>query len=278
MMTPDLESAPLAYVRLGDDGFVQAANMAARQLGVAPGMRLGSLLSPAGADPAQLLLDTGGSQRRVRIVKTENAGIWIEDLSEITALSRQLQKHRSRLNRGLGLVEQQATNALGYAELLSVILEEGQVVAPERWGILKSYQSKIVKALQTIREAVAEGPARSRPAKGGEVLVVDAHRDLAELVAELLKTRGYRAISFTEPADALQYARMNAASLGVALVDGAMTIEGTSLAEALGQLDHGLVVAELALDDPETPGGGRRLIKPIDFDELFTLVGKLMGA
>lgn len=304
-LPPETESAPVAFVRADESGVVRQCNRAAVKLGVTPGARLSDILAESGKTTTELT--TGGRRKPVRVTAAEDGGIWIEDLSETNALSREVQKLRRPLSRELRQVSQQATNALGYAELLTVILDEQLGIEPDKQQTLQLYQSEIVKALQAIRETLAAssqtgmsanqgaGHGDSQTAnqtgnqkanqkllrKDGEILIADGHRDLADLIGELLKTRGYKSVSFTKPGAALEYARLNGASIQVALVDETLVDETMksgdgSLAKALAALgatfQPAFHVIPLTAADQGHAGDTGALKKPVDFDELFKAV------
>ncbi len=272
----EIAKAPAGYVVFDEAGCIIACNNAALAMGLQPGMQRNECLTGTG-DACQLI--TTGASKPVRISIIDEKHIWVEDISEVTVLTRQLQKLKRPLNQELRHVNHQATTGLGYAELLSVILDEELGIPPEKQKALQLYQGELVKTLRAIR-AVLSGAGDNEPqgtGKDGEILVTDKQPELAELIAELLKTRGYKSVSFTDAESVMKYLHLNRDKASLALVDDTL-LAGDEPLDAVMQkeFEHLQVIRLSTGAEPENEGR-LHLVKPLDFEALFKAVEGLVG-
>ena len=151
------------------------------------------------------------------------------------------------------------------AELLEVIMTESDTLAADKIRTVRHYQAEIARSLKAILGVIG-GESRSHPR--GTVLVADRHPALAELIEELLRSEGYRVVSFTDAASALKYCRVNSHSIDSAVIDDSLRDDRAgSLIEALTAASPGLGIVRLTENRESADAGA--VAKPLDFQALL---------
>ena len=163
-----------------------------------------------------------------------------------------------------------SSTALGYAELLDVIMEDPTSLAAEQQALVRHYQAEVRQALQSIQEiAVAE--SITSQSKKDAVLLVESHTALNELITELLKSEGYKVTSFLDAQSAIQYFRVNHHAVQAAIIeDDQGNADTLGLPGLLKDIAPALSIITLAADPDSVPGLAIR--KPLDINQLLKLL------
>ena len=192
--------------------------------------------------------------------------LWLQDLSENLALADRLSQQKRPGSLQLRQINQLTITAMGYSELLDVVMSDQKTLSASKLSTVKQYQQEVTRNLRAIQELIA---GTNQPTQGGSILVVEPHEALAELISELLRGAGYRVTTFSDAGSALKYVTLNAQGFGKAIVDKDMTTEGEgSFLDALKMAAPDLPVL-LLTDESEGEGTIR---KPLDFNLLLQAV------
>ncbi len=216
------------------------------------------------------------SEKRCRVSWSEVEGhllLWLNDITAQLALATQRRDETQPYQQKIRLLNQLAITASGYSELLEVVLEDEKLVA-EKASALRQYQSEVSRNLAEMLDTIRgdeHGSTRS-----GTVVIADAHQDLANLIAELLRTEGYRTECFTDASSVLHYLKVNGEGVSSVVIDEELKVDDKPLTQAVGQLRPGVEVIVLSGD--ENAGSQGKIAKPVDFKVLLRTVQELGSA
>lgn len=275
-----LESAPLALLLVESDGNISRCNRAASDYGFTTGETLGAFIPSLQVPVVDLLLH--GDAQSSHLFRFRHAEkrfslhvqpigktcyVWLKDLTAPMALAEQLRYHKQPDQKRTRQIRHQVVTALGYAELLDVIMDDNQVLSAEKMAAVRRYQAEITNALNRMQRVIADQAPDEHD--GLSVIVVDAHQDLTELLTELLRTEGFKVTGFTDAASALKYCALNKGSVHRAIVDENLLDDNNMpLPVSLKALMPDTQVVVLSSNN-ETPGAIR---KPVDFQQLLQVM------
>lgn len=191
--------------------------------------------------------------------------LWIQDISEHLALAEQLRQVKKPESMQFRQINQLIVTAMGYSELLDVVMSDDEALSADKLSTVKEYQLEITRNLRAIQDLI---DGKEKPQRKGTILVIEQHETLAELISELLRGEGYKTTAFSDAVSGLKFATMNAQSLQMAIVDETMTSDDGSLLDALRLAAPELPVLRLT-DEGEGEGTIR---KPLDFNRLLQAV------
>ena len=302
-LDPGIELAPIAHIVIDDQLMIQAANQEARHWRMLAGTNL-SLFLPidditslkaniAGAvDPFELDLRIRNEsmEKPVQVKGIPGEGtccLWFFDLSEVSALSHQIRRLKQPVSRVLRQVNHLAATGLAYSEFVDVMVTDNQVLSPEKLSIAAEYQREILEAFRHIQALVAADPKTSPPSidksSRASILVVDQHRERTEVISELLKSRGYRVVSFHDAQSALEYCGINGNQVATAIIDEELGA-GSQLLQRLGEISARINIVTLVTGDKNTSEESvaasfaieseTKVTKPIDFEELLKAIDR----
>ena len=198
-----------------------------------------------------------------------DAGIycWLTDMSEQLALAERLRVLQNPAGKQLRQIKYKAATAIGYAELLEVIMSEDGALSPDQIGIVRQYHSEVKTSLQRIQQiAINESAAGIMPKRS--ILLIEDHEPLNEVITELLKSEGYKVTSFLDSRSALQYFGVNRYSINTAIVAETINRKDVkSLSHALREMAPKLSIITLSTNPSEAPQPAIR--KPLDFEQLL---------
>lgn len=280
----DIRNLPIGMAIMDASGQLVKSNAAAEALGLALGDSLPALFDQS-AEQLRLLcrqelatlaqLKRPGLDKPCRIsgfLAGAHYGFWVEDLSTVQALSRQAQALQGPERQSRRLIAQHAATGLGLAELLGVILAEDLGLTEARQAALRGYHADLMQALGAI-QALADGgvpPARgsAQEASAGacRALVVDADSSLAELLAELLDSHGYKATPLTGFEAATQFCALHQRQLSLALIDESLASREGQTLVAWMQAQHPHI---RLLTLTQGQAGEASVQKPVDFNQLL---------
>lgn len=298
-----LELAPIAVLTVNTSGKVTYANSLARTwLNAEPGRGLltqcrgqlreaFSALLAAGEGTREAQLETEGKTRAVSITvhRDERAGghaVFMTDISEKTALSRQL---RGTQEPGKRLIHQ-LSNAhgamLGYAELIEVMLDEDATLDGERLNVVRRYHKELRRAQQTVDRLLKQARhGGKRPETGAvplnrrQVVIINDDPTAAEYLTELIRSLQHRVTTFTEPAKAKAYLKEQGEHIDLVVIDiDRSGTSGTDLARRLHKTHDRLPVLVCSAAE-FTPGDDEPLYrceKPLDINDLIQIVTELV--
>ena len=281
-LDPTLYSAPVSLVLLDDDDSVLAVNKAASRLGISPQSTLSSyfeevsepFLEHIKQQPAShlYLFKHQAREKKLTLVTNESDKglyVWLLDNTENIALAAKLRQLIDPNSRLLRQINHQVTTAVGYAELLDVILAGNQVLSAEKLSIIQNYQREVTTSLATIRDLSGNDTQSNRKkSQSDTILVVDSHQALLEVISELLKSEGYRVAGFTDAMSAIKYYTVNKHKVEKAVIDEAMRDgEQRSLIQALSEISPELSIIPLSAE--EHPSNSNAVRKPLDYQLLL---------
>ncbi|MCB1692496.1 MAG: response regulator [Pseudomonadales bacterium] len=298
-----LEGAPIGIVALDSEGRVVSANHAARvMLSCDQGEpfvryihqdsreRFDRLVAePRSSVELQLALDVGTKFAEVTCIPVETGDtvLFIADVSEKVALSRQLMSTRLPSRRLLHALQTANTTMGGYHELIGVMLEEEAVVAGERLTVIKRYHKEILRSLETVdrllkmeRLGGKRPDATTIPLNRKQVVVIDDETAIAEFIAELMRGMRHKVTTFADAGEALAFCIENGPDLHLVIVDHRMPVlSGTEFIERL-HARHKTLPVILCTDDASLSSNAEDLTylchKPLDINELTRMVGELI--
>ncbi len=197
--------------------------------------------------------------------------LWLVDRSEQLALGEQLRQLKRPENSIKRQMQQQIVTAMGYSELLEVVMGDCAVLSPEQVSSVQHYQGEIARNLHNL-SSLLEGK-RAAPAGKGTVLVAERHRALAELISELLRTEGYRVVVFSEGSAALEYYAVDGDSVDILLVDDQLLApDGQRLIDTMMQSAPALrcfLLSDRPGETVQRQDGTQVIGKPVDFNRLL---------
>jgi CheY-like chemotaxis protein len=191
--------------------------------------------------------------------------LWLQDISEHLALAEQLRQVKKPESMQFRQINQLIVTAMGYSELLDVVMSDDEALSADKLSTVKQYQLEITRNLRAIQDLIDD---KEKPQRRGSILVIEQHETLAELISELLRGEGYKTTAFSDAGSALKFATMNAHILQLAIVDETMSSDDGSLLDALKMAAPELPVLRLT-DEGEGKGTIR---KPLDFNQLLRAV------
>ncbi len=192
--------------------------------------------------------------------------LWLQDISENLSLADQLRQVRKPESMQFRQINQLVITAMGYSELLDVVMSDEEMLSAEKLSTVKQYQMEITRNLRAIQDLI---DGKEKSVQKGNVLVVEQHETLAELISELLRGEGYKVTTFSDAESGLKYAKLNGPGIQVAIIDELMNTESSeSLPDALKKVAPELSILRLT-DRGEGEGTIR---KPLDFNRLLEAV------
>ena len=277
-----IRMAPVAVIRLTEDDRVAATNQSAVALGLTTGLCLNECISGIEESFYQLItremsprtwaFRLGDRDKRFRVAPARQADglyLWLQDQTELAGLAEKLRKQSSPESRLLRQVNHQAVTAMGYTELLDVITDDHEMISGDKLSAVRQYLKDISGALRVIQQVASRENTHSIDSQS-TVLVVDGHAALSELISELLRAEGYKAVSFSDPASALKYFTVNHHAVQKAVIDESLKAQSSSLITELRTVSPDLNI--VTLTDRENSAVPHSVMKPLDFQLLLRAV------
>ncbi|MBT4163134.1 MAG: response regulator [Gammaproteobacteria bacterium] len=278
-----LQNAPIALIAIGDDDVIVDANLQAIEAGLTVGESMKKYQPDLGApfreavehqrDTESWLFRFDDSEKRYRITSITNDTIlycWLQDLSEQVALAEKVKQLKDPGSKRLRRINHQATTALGYAELLEVIMDDHEMLTAEKLSAVKQYQSEVANSLKMIQQ-IAQQEKEGKAVASSSILVAESHEALSELITELLRAEGYRVACFSDGQSALKYYSVNREAISKAIIDENLKGEGNlPLVMALRDMAPDLEIVTLTAD--ASASSRDRILKPVDFQLLLKAV------
>lgn len=274
-----LKSAPIALVLLDTQDEILNLNQVAVRMGLQTGRTLASFIDGLNGafcehvlnqpDSSVYSLRSVKSEKRCRaITQSEPEGlyVWLVDITEQLALGEQLRQLKQPGTRKFRQVNQLTVTAVGYAELLDVIMADNDALSAKKLATVKQYQAEVTKNLMAIQR-ILDG--ETGPVRQGSVLVADQHLALAELITELLRSEGYKVASFSDASSALKYYQVNESSIDKAVIDEDLKDQqGVTLIALLKEIAPALNIVTLS----EGAASKGSVQKPLDFQMLLQAI------
>lgn len=274
-----LESAPVALVLLDTQDEILNLNQAAVRMGLQSGRTLASFIDGLNGpfcehvlnqpDSSVYSLRSAKSEKRCRAVtqrETEGLYVWFLDITEQLALGEQVRQLKQPGARKLRQVNHLTVTAVGYAELLDVIMADNDALSAEKLATVRQYQTEVTKNLMAIQR-ILDGETGT--VHQGSVLVADQHHALAELITELLRSEGYKVASFSDASSALKYYQVNESSIHKAVIDEDLKDpQGVTLIALLREITPALNIVTLS----EGAASKGSVQKPLDFQMLLQAI------
>lgn len=275
-----LQYAPMPLLIVNDEDIITTLNDSASVMGFRAGALVGDYLNGMSEPFCEYLryqpasnvyrFQFEGSEKPCKVTPIQFAELhclWLQDISENLALADQLRQVKKPESMQFRQINQLIVTAMGYSELLDVVMSDNEGLSTEKMSTVKQYQLEITRNLRAIQDLI---DGNQGVEKNGSILVIEQHETLAELISELLRAEGYKVTAFSDAQSGLKFATMNAASLQIAIVDEA-------IADKEGE---GSLLDALELAAPELPilrltdqGEGQGTIrKPLDFNRLIQAV------
>ena len=282
-LPPELKAAPIPLIVIGRGDLIVAANTAAISMGFAEGDAVKRYLFleekdfaavVAAASTTKLWHFTFKDSEKLCHLSTSQAEsgtyCWLRDMSEQLAVTERLRLLKGPGDKQLRLINHQSATALGYAELLDVIMDDPGALSPDQLALVRQYQLEVRNSLQRIQQIAVEENATGKPAKRS-ILLVEGHAALNELITELLKSEGYKVTSFLDASSALQYFRVNHHSVQTAIVgETSSRADSNSLSNALKEMAPALSVITVSTN-PDS-ASGLAIGKPLDLRQLLQVL------
>ncbi len=298
-----LAAAPVGVVGIDGQGAIDWVNDAAFELiGCIMGRQIVEYIHPDATSRFEQLSEIPGDTAELHLkghngtkvasvvsVLTEERRqfFFFTDVSEKNALSRQLRATQEPSKKLLHQLHTANTTMIGYAELISVMLDEEESLDGERLTVVRRYHKEITRCQQTIDRLlkVARHGGR-RPDAGAtvpinrrHVVVIDDESEVAEYVTELMKGLQHRVTTFTDGDEAASFLKKNAESIDLVITDYNMpSVTGLDLAAQVHAVRESLPILicpeqELSLSDEEQLF---QCQKPLDINELIQIVTELV--
>lgn len=275
-----LQYAPMPLLIVDGEDIITALNDAALAMGFAAGNLVADYVDgltepfceyiryqPASAVYRFRFQDSEKPCKVSPITFAEMNCLWIQDMAENLALADQLRQIKQPAALQSRQINQLVVTAMGYSELLDVVMNDSDAMTADKAATVKQYQGEISRNLRAIQQLLDGKETQERR---GNVLVVEKHETLAELISELLRGEGYKVTAFSDPGSSLKFLAMNLHSLQFAIVDDEMT----STEGERSMLDEVTLVAPelsvLRLTNQSDLEGSIR--KPLDFKQLLAAV------
>ena len=205
LLAVEIEEAPTAYLVVGQATRIVALNRVARQIGIEGGTRLTQYVAE---DDVEKLLSALESQETISthmlfaqsekhvmlcvIKKDAEVGVWLTDMTALGAMAEKVHGLKNPQTKQIRQVHQHMVSALSYVELLDVILDEEDSLSSEKLISVKQYQRNVLNHLKIMQRTLSGEPVSTQERGKSQILVVEMHKDLADLIVELLKSEGTR--------------------------------------------------------------------------------------
>jgi CheY-like chemotaxis protein len=281
-----MRAAPTALIELDGSDQIIWCNDSAIAMGFENGKPVREYCSPAeeplteyarGQPPSHLYqFRFPGSEKRCHVkvhsevqpeVQTEKKPtyLWVIDISESLIMADRMRRVKTPDAKRNRQLSQLSATALGYAELLDVVMSDAADLSIDKIDTVRKYQLEISRCLRGINK-ILQGEAQKPPS--GSVLVAERHQALKELVSELLKAEGYKVHDFSDVEAALEYCRLNAESIEKAVIDETLKDdEGCTLIDRIKEILPQISIVALVESESGISAGGVR--KPLDFQVLL---------
>ncbi len=275
-----LQYAPMPLLIVNDEDIITTLNDSASVMGFRSGDLVADYLNGMSEafceyiryQPASTIyrFQFEGSEKPCKVTPIQFAELnclWLQDISENLALADQLRQVKKPESMQFRQINQLIVTAMGYSELLDVVMSDEEGLSSDKMATVKQYQLEITRNLRAIQDLI---DGKDEVERKGSILVIEQHETLAELISELLRGEGYKVTAFSDASSGLKFATMNAASLQIAIVDETIANEDGegSLLDALKLAAPELPVLRLT-DQGEGEGTIR---KPLDFNRLIQAV------
>ncbi|WP_326542436.1 PAS domain-containing protein [Pseudorhodoferax sp.] len=230
----------------------------------------------ADGTPVAVRVDAEGRQALLS-VRDQGIGIAPDQLARVFDLFYQCRPASERGHGGLGI-------GLSLVEQLTLL--HGGTVQAHSAGLGQGSSFVVRLPLAAQAASPPDAPAASGPARPGRVLVVDDHRDGADMLAEFLRLAGYAVATAYDGVEGL--ARAQEFRPDIAVLDlGMPRLDGYGLCQALRATAWGQHIAVLAmsgwgqasdLQRTRDCGFDAHLVKPIDPEALIERMEALRSA
>ena len=207
---------------------------------------------------------------------------WIQDRSVLSALQTQLRQTRSPQRQLLKQLRQISTTALGYGELIDMILDDDEALTKTAHQNIRRHHKQLMQQLLALTGIANDGDTKpnhdsvTRAANTrAHILVVDDEVAVSRVLTELLLAKGYKVTSFSSANNAMKAVRVNPHIFSLAIVDHHMPgIDGVALAEQLHQVRLPVILCTASDQVPSTDAIQRIVHKPIDIHQLNQVVAE----
>jgi CheY-like chemotaxis protein len=280
-----IQGSPVALVVVNGDDEILAVNNCADNWGLTPGMVMTDCVSGLResftetvrfqSETATYQLRLSAREKRIKVTlhqTDEGFYAWLFDISEQLALAEQIRRLKLPDNKSLRQINQYAISALGYAELLDVIMDDSEVISGDKLAAVIQYQKELSNNLKQIQQLADREKLTADKVKPirASVLVADGHKAITELITELLQTEGYKVVSFSDAYSVLKYFAVNGDTINKAVIDEKLTGHANvPLIDLLRQSSPDLPI--ISLTDQETRAVNS-VQKPLDFHSLLSAI------
>lgn len=235
----------------------------------------------------ELMINTGnGSSTSVHLTLhkyREFMVVWLNNLSELKALSVQIKEQKLPLRKFMHDMGNSLTGAAGYSDLISMLLSNVSLVSGDKLASLKKYHGEIVKSLHKSQELIKETSwqeLKAEESKNKNIMVVDDEPSIASLLTELMRQDNHNVQTFSDSREALAYFLEHAPSIDLVISDHFMPgLSGIEMATEMLACRKELQILLCTGDGRiiEQQAGGELNIKhfirkPIDIAELLNMV------
>ena len=327
-----LESAPFGYIYLNEDLAVVFVNQYARRLvHCEPGALIVDFLHPdvrqqfdslvVNRNPdqsveLQLLLDIGSKTIQAACSSNKAGGIdlFVQDISESKVLGRQLQESSKPARKFVQDLSNTLSSAIGYSELLTMMLSEEEMFAGEKLAAIRRYQRAVSEGLASAdtlirqersrknRMQMAQGPDQVLQAYNGtdnsgassknttslnsrHIVIVDDEPSIANFLGELMRSSHHKATVFTESSVAYEYLVDHSDKVDLLILDQVMPgMTGIDLATKLHATNIEIPVVLCTADHDLIERQSQHSLnirhaisKPIDIRELTDLISSVLA-
>ena len=301
-----IDTLPLSVLCLDANGVITQLNECARnQLHLACSDTLRSHIHSDSekqfldvmANPSteiQIQLIDASNSHWVQMSQQSSGGttyVFLRDIAELLALSTQLRASKRPEKRLVHDLYNALTATMGYAELISMMLDEHNVISGERLEAIQRYQREVYIGLQKAdlllrnqKEGGIIHDSTAVPIKRKHIMVVDDEPSITEFLSELMRAKHYKVTSFTDSSEALSYFKSHANEVDLVIMDQIMPqISGMSLAAELLSYNTSLPIVlctgDHALIEGQTEGKlqiKHFVRKPIDINVLSEMVSDII--
>lgn len=189
-----LEFAPFGYIYLNDELQVQFSNRYAQKLmHCKVGSNILELLHPDSREnfdelialgnpdiskELQLLLDIGTKEIQAFSAKNKSGGLdlFIQNISETKVLGRQLQENSKPARKFVHDISNALASTIGFSELLTMMLSDGEMFAGEKLNAIRRYQNEISEGLAKAELLIRRERARKHSAATPARQLIEASR------------------------------------------------------------------------------------------------------
>ncbi len=292
-MLDSISNAPVGFLILdGSLNVMEANRAAATEYGIASGtrfdthihaddiIRVRDFLLSQDAGQSNCILHHDGGQKAVLITKSvadDHVALWLEDQSLLQALQRQIQQADQPLRKMLRDLRHLHATALGYGELVQIMLDENRVLEGNAHATVTRYHEQLVAQLQNAEGLMGK---QSQQHQRRHILVVDDEPIITEYLIELMRSREYKVTGFTEPTHALKSFEMNPQAYDLAVIDHHMPgLDGLALASGLRNCSADLPVVLCTTTEGLSQADAVQeiLTKPVDINLLTRTISDLLS-